>query len=682
MLLCCGKLQASKTADAFKALSIFDYFKARQLFYKDLEKNSSYAAYGLATIYSRTDNPFHQYDSAAKYVHLSFNAFRLIHQPKAFSGFTVDSSSILRLADSIAFRSFEKLKKNSSIESLEKFLEQNYLATAVLANQAVYLRDELEFNQVLSANSSTVTLAFITTHPQSSFFWEALLLLDREHFDEQTKGHTANEYISFIGKYPNSALLNNAYESLYAIYRQSSDVSGLTFFVNHYPKAPPVTEAWKLLFALTVKSFSNDELAKFLAEHPSFPFKNSILRELELNKIVLYPYRNEDLSGYIDSSGKVTIAPVYDAITNFHEGLAVVNRNDSVFYINKENQNPFNAYYEEAYPFEKGIAVVKSGNKWRFINRQGQALQFYDEINESSNNAYVVKLNGKSGAVDEYGETIIEPRFNVLGDFKNNYAYYIDQAENGKYGFVSKSGFAYKAEFDWISDFDDNSIAVFMQSNLYGLVNTQGTKILPATYDQIVKAPGNLFIVVKNNQYGFFNSEGCYLSPVAFDFMKEKPAAFYTNGNILKLVKKGAQGLMDFNGRMSIDFGTFDEINFAVNGLVKVKRNGKYGFLDRKLSTVIPYKYNEASDFSDSIAVVRLKDKTILINTSGKEIFTSGGSIQKLSPRYYLVMENGQRDIINNTGEKLFINIKATQKYGTDPLIVTLNNNEIKLLRD
>jgi hypothetical protein len=474
-------------------------------------------------------------------------------------------------------------------------------------------------------------------------------------------------------------MINGALEKLYNIYRERSDAEGLKSFVRNYPNAPQINEAWKLLFSLSVKSFSNSELEKFLNEHPSFPFKNSILKELHLNNIHLYPYQREDFFGYIDTLGKISIQPVYDAVSDFSEGLAVVNRNDSVFYINKENENPFGQFFSDAYPFRNGLAPVKKNNKWIFINRQGQPTgQDYDEVAELSNEVYVVRKNGKYGAVDHFGQMLIEPRYDKLGDFKNGYAYYI---ENGKYGFVSKNGFVQKAEFEWISDFDERNFAIVKQNNGYGIINSQGAKILDPAYDLVLKAPKNIFIVVKNSLYGFFSGEGCYLTQMSYDFMKEKPADFYTNGNILKLIKKNEQALMDRNGRLSVDFGTFDEIGFASDGLIRVKKKNKFGYTDRKLSMIIPAKFDKAGDFSDSLAIVLLKDKNMLINTSGKEVFQTAGSIEKISAHYYLV-EEGQKDLLNNKGEKVFMNIKSTQKIAPHTLAVTLNNNEIRLLKD
>jgi hypothetical protein len=669
-----------RVEEAYKALGMYDYFKAKALFYQDQKKKSNAAAsYGLALIYSRTDNPFSNADSAAKYVSLSYNAFQSLRRPQSFPGFKIDTVSIKNLCDSIAYKAYQKVRKNADVIAIDRFLRLHYLASKTLLKKAIELRDEMEFDLVIKKNSSDSTLRFIITHPQSAVLQEALLLRDRQLFDEQTVNGTSEDYVNFIAGNPGNAMINGALEKLYNIYRERSDMEGLKTFVRDYPNAPQINEAWKLLFSLRVKSFSNSDLEKFLSEFPSFPFKNSILKELTLNNIRLYPYQREDFFGYIDTLGKISIQPVYDAVSDFSEGLAVVSRNDSVFYINKENENSFAQYFADAYPFRNGLAPVKKNNKWIFINRQGQATgQFYDEVAELSNEVYVVKRDGKYGAVDHFGQMFMEPRFDKLGDFKNGYAYYI---ENGKYGFVSKNGFVQKAEFEWISDFDEKNFAIVKQNGLYGIINSQGAKVLDPAYDLVLKAPKNIFIVVKNSLYGFFSGEGCYLTQVNYDFMKEKPAEFYTNGNILKLLRKNEQALMDKNGRLSVDFGTFDEIGFASDGLIRVKKKSKYGFTDRKLSLFIPAKFDKAGDFSDGLAIVTLKDKNMLINTAGKEIFETAGSMEKISAHYYLVEEE-QKNALNNKGEKVFTNIKSTQKIATGILAVTLNNNEIRLLKD
>src|SRR5690606_7525237 len=152
---------------------------------------------------------------------------------------------------------------------------------------------------------------------------------------ENTQPRNASSYLGFLRSYPGNRMTNQAYEKLYDIYRDNKDVKGLALFINEFPDAPQNLEAWKLLVSLSVKSYSYAELKKFLDKYPRFPLRNTILNELELNKLVLYPFGKGDYVGYINEAGEMLIPPVYYDAGNFHEGLAIVQHYDSVSFINK-----------------------------------------------------------------------------------------------------------------------------------------------------------------------------------------------------------------------------------------------------------------------------------------------------------------------------------------------------------
>lgn len=673
-------IKASNPAKGFEALRIYDYFLAKKIFYEQQKKKpDTYASYGLAVIFSRSDNPFYNIDSAGKYIKRSFHGIQAAAVSQTLSGFTIDNITILNLSDSISMKMFRVVKQLNSVNAYNFFLENFYLAKQKLRQDAVYARDELEFNTILEFNSSELTRQFMVLHPQSPFYMEASVLRERQLYDEHTKSNTDSVFISFINQYPKNVMVKTAHERLFAIYRQQKDTKGLAFFVKYYPNAYQNLDAWKLLFSLIVKEFSFDELKNFVREYPDFPLKNSILKELELNKMILYPYQKGDFSGFIDEKGKIVIKPIFDAASDFYEGLSVVSRNDSVYFINKRNENPFGKIYSEALVFKNGIAPVKQSGKWFFINRQGQSIsRFYDEINELSDNVYVVKTGDKYGALDYFGHTILEPKFDKLGDFKNGYAYYM---EKGLYGFVSSTGSVHKAEFEWISDFNQQQIAIIQQNNKYGLTNIYGKKVLEPQYDQVLKTNSSVFILVLSSLYGFFSSEGCLLTPVTFDYLKEKPVDYYTNGKLLKLNRKNEQSFIDLNGHPYVSFGAYQDINFPVNELMRVKFKNKYGYLDKKLAPVIPYKYQQAADFSDSLALVKVNENNVLITTYGGEIFSTGAEIVKLSKHYYSVNDDA-RSIINATAELIYSEVDNVQKINNGLLIVTLNNGEIKLISD
>ena len=674
-------LGAPPVQKGFDCLARYDYFKARELFYTCTAKENSraYASYGLAVIYYRRDNPFHHLDSAVKYLQQGYAYYQQKPAGVEYSQFKIDSAGFRQLGDSIAIRQFSILSAQRSVKAYEHFLSTNYLAPFYLRKRAMFLRDELEFTKVQEHNRSDSTKQYLQRFPQSAFGEEAMLLYDRQIFEEYTLAGTDESYLFFLSRFPKNRMTSAAYEKLFTSYKEKSSVKGLAMFVKQYPYAPQCMDAWKLLFSLSVKDYSYSELKRFLEEYPEFPLKNSIFRELELNKLELYAYQLGDYVGFTDRDGKMAVPAVYDAVSDFHEGLSVVSKNDTVFFINKEGSNAFGKVYSDAQIFRNGIAAVKQNGKWFFINRQGQGISvLYDEINDLSNDVYVVMQNNRYGALDAYGKTILEPRFDKLGDFKNGYAYYI---ESGLYGFVSIKGVTHKAEFEWISDFNEELVAVVKQKSGYGIVQVSGKWILEPVYELVMKTSSPYFVVVNKGSYGIIHSSGCFVCPIQYEFMKDKSAEFYTDGHYFRLNKKGKLTVCDENGVTCISANQYDELNFPVEGYWRVRKNNKYTYLDKKFNPVMPFKYDMAEDFTDSLARVSLKEKTCFINYKGEERVCSPLEIERLSTHYYLVNAE-PKYIVDMQGNEVVKDVWQVQKPGGKNLIVTLLNGEIKLLTD
>src|SRR5665213_1217734 len=86
----------SAIKNAYAALSIYDYFKARALFMK-LEKHDTVAAcFGLSIISSRNDNHFYNVDTAYSYLLKAKKTFSTstLKQRKNWQPYGIDSLSI------------------------------------------------------------------------------------------------------------------------------------------------------------------------------------------------------------------------------------------------------------------------------------------------------------------------------------------------------------------------------------------------------------------------------------------------------------------------------------------------------------------------------------------------------------------------------------------------------------
>ena len=97
--------------------------------------------------------------------------------------------------------------------------------------------------------------------------------------------------------------------------------------------------------------------------------------------------------------------------------------------------------------------------------------------------------------------------------------------------------------------------------------------------------------------------------------------------------------------------GGYEYIEGYVEGLAWVRLNGKYGFIDKSGTEVIPCKYDWAFSFSEGLAQIRLNDKYGFINKSGTKVipckydlvysFHDGRARVQLNGKYGYVNKSG-----------------------------------------
>lgn len=151
------KASGSKISDAYEALSIFDYFKAKQLFYKSQSKFPSESAFGLATIYIRTDNPFTNIDSAAKYISICRSQFK---DTVTYSLYHINPNTIYQLAQKIGFKGFDICSKINTVEGYNDFLARFYFSDETLLSQILTEETSCSLKKWPIANQAIVPGGF------------------------------------------------------------------------------------------------------------------------------------------------------------------------------------------------------------------------------------------------------------------------------------------------------------------------------------------------------------------------------------------------------------------------------------------------------------------------------------------------------------------------------------------
>jgi hypothetical protein len=267
--------------------------------------------------------------------------------------------------------------------------------------------------------------------------------------------------------------------------------------------------------------------------------------------------------GYIDETGKFAVTPQFDAAQDFSEGLAAIGigffgihgEGDHKWgFINANGEIVITPQFQEARSFSEGLAAVMNAErKWGYIGKSGKLLipfQFEDAFSFSEGLACVL-TGGLFGFIDKSGKIIIEPRFVVPASFKEGLAAVELPVKDFK---------PYKYYETYVSSFGE----------LLSIDKTGNTAI---KFDKKVK---------KINEF----SEG-----LASIEIERKEKDFFTR-------------LIDKQGKVVFDLPFYSSHVSFSEGLARIERKNRYGFIDKTGKIVIKPVYRWAEGFQNGLAQI------------------------------------------------------------------------------
>lgn len=296
-----------------------------------------------------------------------------------------------------------------------------------------------------------------------------------------------------------------------------------------------------------------------------------------------------------------------------------------------------------------------------------------------------VKIHDKYGFIDETGDFVIDPDFDVAWSFVRGTAVV---KNDGKYGLIDKMGeWVVEPVYDSVIPFSANCF-IIMQDSLFGFMQHGTGKILIAPqFEQVYYYTDDLCVVQKGRALGIVNSSAelkCapqfqdlkqVLGPLAtavqsdtsdemamllsiidggavrlgllnqrgelvtackydeifddaqngyyYPFLR---AAEYDNDSVIGDVPVmiGTYGIVDTAGRILTE-PIFEEMPVYGDGMFRVRMHGKYGFADSSGKVVIPAKWEYAVAFSEGKAIVSDNSNSSIIDKNGRVLATNLG---------------------------------------------------------
>jgi hypothetical protein len=229
----------------------------------------------------------------------------------------------------------------------------------------------------------------------------------------------------------------------------------------------------------------------------------------------------------------------------------------------------------------------------------------------------------KYGLKDASGKIIVAPKYDTIKAFKDDVAVAGKKVTwtDYKYGLINKAG---KEIIPLIHEivYTDAGIVVVQADDKYGFMDKTGKKLSPLKYNNVWEFSDGIAGVEiydrdkGEGKWGFVDNTGKVVIPVKYDrvLSNKKGVIVESEGKYFAVAKSGKEIPLNY-----------ERIGYAAYGLLLVKANNKYGFINTKGELVIPLKYDNAWDFSEwqrtgFLSCVRLGNKSGFIDTSGKEV--------------------------------------------------------------
>ena len=284
---------------------------------------------------------------------------------------------------------------------------------------------------------------------------------------------------------------------------------------------------------------------------------------------------------------------------------------------------------------ENRLFSFSENNKRYYVNIEGERVT--DAIYDNNYSASIedcdkgwigVRKNELCGAIDVKGKVLIPCIYEDMMTIESewNVINYLGCKKKEKYGIVDTNNqeivpFLYD---DMSFEIVDNDIIMLKKGRWGALSIKDGKAIIPFVYEKwdIYNSNGNILFLLcdKNGNYGAINTKGRMVIPFVFcDYQID-----FDNKYIIVKDKNNRWYVYETSGKRK-ELCSFDDIGYASNGFLDVKKNGFWGCVNLSTGKVTtPFIYKEVSiRFNGTITKAKKKDGTcVVINKFGSELAT------------------------------------------------------------
>lgn len=354
------------------------------------------------------------------------------------------------------------------------------------------------------------------------------------------------------------------------------------------------------------------------------------------------------------------VPPVYERIDPYSEGLSAAKRGGKWGFLDSLGREVIAFQYQDVHSFSRGLAVVESNNRYGLINLQGQLLIpiKYEYVWLYKN--FIIGMKNKTKAVlfNERGQALLHTEFK---NFRVD-GQYLCIFLNDLWGVIHSSGrLLCPPKYETIQAFSEGMAIVYNKQGKIGFIDSLGKLVVPIQYE-----PRNTDILIgfsegrakvrKDGKEGFIDKTGKIVIP-----LKYKRVTRFNQG--VAMVEYGYDstntiglGYVDRSGKEVIPAFTYEDIKYIKKGLIAVRQQGKWGFVNTQNQVVIPLIYDRVGTFYNDWVSVYSQGKAGVINSKGQIVIPvklNYEEIGSFSEGFASVRRGDKWGVINNQGKEV-----------------------------
>ncbi|MCX6275642.1 MAG: WG repeat-containing protein [Bacteroidetes bacterium] len=476
--------------------------------------------------------------------------------------------------------------------------------------------------------------AFVRDNPESPYRMQA----EDSLYAVATKSKTPESYYKFAKKYPTNRNTSSAWMKLYHRYLELYSVKDLSDFFNRYPDfkyRKQIEEDYRLSNIALLPARKNNRFT-FITEDGRQIIPNLYDDVDEFSEGLCAVNRNGKY-GYISKKGKLEIDFLFDgkaSVINRDGELLVKPLYDEVGapiddrilfldsmkygYLDTHGKVVIAPQFEIAYDFSHGLAVAGREEELGVIDLNGLwgIPAKYEAVSIESNGLIHVEKDEQSGLLNRIGEELLAVKYDAVGVFSSGLAL-VSQEE--KFGYADASGrivipirYDFNRQMMGRSEFN-HGFAKVREKGKSGLIDSTGNIIIPCQYDDINFYSPELPIAArKKNKWGFIDRENKVIIPLKFDLVN----SFSDGLAVVKIAK--LFGAIDRNGNIAIQ-AKWEFLSSFKNGVAFVKKDGGFGLLSSSSTLLVECIYEKYQWVTDSVIRFERNNRFGYYNTLKKE---------------------------------------------------------------